>query len=166
MMGSFLTEPLFPLGDWRWAIGMAVCLLIMVVVWLHKERRWLFARTSLTSEPSTPIPNSGDTTTAYGGNEKRENPIIAIIILVALMVGGVSFVVSVINEPEMIWTHPALNAAGQERVQAECRMEAVKEVGSGWQAHFDMGRQAYVRDCLIAKGFVEIEVQDEGEESQ
>ncbi len=41
---SFFVETFWPLGDWRWGVSAAVCLALMIAVWLHKERHRLFVR--------------------------------------------------------------------------------------------------------------------------
>ncbi|MDE0238917.1 MAG: hypothetical protein OXQ84_01785, partial [bacterium] len=41
VMTSLFIEPWFPLGDWRWAVGVVAGLVLMVGVWVHKERRVL-----------------------------------------------------------------------------------------------------------------------------
>ena len=39
MTASFLIEDWFPMGDWRWAIGTIIALLVAVAVHLHGRRR-------------------------------------------------------------------------------------------------------------------------------
>ena len=39
MMASFFIEDWFPIGDWRWAVGTIIALLVAVAVHLHGRRR-------------------------------------------------------------------------------------------------------------------------------
>lgn len=44
---SFLTENLFPVGDWRWAIAAAICFVVAFVVYLGQRRAVLTRKGNL-----------------------------------------------------------------------------------------------------------------------
>ena len=110
-------------------------------------------------ELNAPVPVGRNAAPAHDVEAKKENPIIPIIIFAALVIGGISFVISIVNEPEMIWTHPTFTNVEQEQVRAECRMRAYDAIG-GAPIH-DSARNDFQEACWREKGFVEIEERDE-----
>ena len=56
--------------------------------------------------------------------------------------------------------HPTLTATEQERAKAGCRMEATKATGNLPKIDRMDAQSAYLRDCLIAKGFMREEAHD------
>ena len=64
----------------------------------------------------------------------------------------------------MIWVHPTLTQAEQERVKAECRKEAIALFGAGHLGSRGISRDQYINNCLIAEGFTEERVEEGGGE--
>ena len=67
--------------------------------------------------------------------------------------GGLAYGITtcVLSRVDMVWVHPTLLAAEQERTKAECRMRAAEEIQGG--AIKDMDRLKYKQDCLLTEGF-------------
>ena len=77
-------------------------------------------------------------------------------VAVALLGGLIYYLVAVYEPTKMIWTHPSLSVAEQQRVEAECRMRSVEVLGGGlrnWNERHD-----YVADCKTSRGFESKEV--------
>ena len=108
-----------------------------------------------------PTPAHSDTASVRSEDAKAQNPILATVVVAALVIGEFSLVRAVVNSPEMVWTHPTLSSAEQEQAKAECRMEAVALFGAGSLGDRGASREQYISDCLIAEGFVQTIVEEE-----
>ena len=78
------------------------------------------------------------------------------LLMLALIGGGIYYLVFVHEFTKTIWVHPTLSIAGQERSKAECVMRAIEAEGSG--SKIGSARLEFERACLISKGFVSKEV--------
>ena len=85
-----------------------------------------------------------------------------VVILGALCGIGYGLTTCVLNRVDMVWVHPTLTLAEQQKVAAECRMRASEAIQGGMSK--DPARGRYVEDCLIAQGFTKERVEEGGGE--
>ena len=111
------------------AVLIGLSLLILI------ERHWVFIRT----------------------NAKALAILALAPLMLALIGGGIYYLVFVHDPTKTVWIHPALSPAEQKQAQAECQMKAYEAI-EGSRISQDMARSNYFDACLVSRGFVSREV--------
>ena len=90
-------------------------------------------------------------------NAKALAGLVLMALMLALIGGGIYYVVFVHDPTRTVWDHPTLSPAEQSQGHAECRMKAYEAI-EGSRFSDDQARSDYTRSCLVSRGFVSREV--------
>ena len=85
-------------------------------------------------------------------NVKALAGLVLMALMLALIGGGIYYVVFVYDPAETVWEHPTHSTAEQKKARAECQMKAYDAIGS----HFtdNTARGKYFEACLTRSGFM------------